>query len=242
MIHTSSDSSQVGATPRQTAARPEATEIFSVRIPVSASTFEGFREWTTSDRYPEHLRAAFIDQDFFVDMSREELETHVSVKAEVTRVLLTVNRERKLGKLYPDGAQVAHKAASLVTQPDAVFFTRDSLEAGRVHLVPRVGDRGQYTEIEGTPDWVLEVVSDSSVQKDVQLLRAGYHRASIPEYWLIDARGEEIDFQILHWRQKGYVAAPSKDGWQRSRVFGHAFRLERQRDDLGLWEYTLRVQ
>ena len=53
---------------------------------------------------------------------------------------------------------------------------------------------------------------------------------------------QEIDFQILHWRKKGYVAAPQKGGWQRSRVFGYGFRLERQRDDMGLWDYTLQVQ
>ncbi|MCI0463438.1 MAG: Uma2 family endonuclease [Gemmataceae bacterium] len=211
-------------------------------MPVSASTFDGFREWTTSDRFPDNLRASFIDKEFFVQMSREELETHASVKGEVTRVLLTVNRQRKLGKLYPDGAQVAHKGANLVTQPDAVFFTRESLESGRVRLVPRLGDHGQFTEIEGTPDWVMEVVSDSSVQKDMELLRAAYHRTGISEYWLIDARGDTINFQILGWRKKGYVAAPNKDGWQRSRVFGQSFRLERQRDELGLWEYTLHVQ
>jgi Uma2 family endonuclease len=89
---------------------------------------------------------------------------------------------------------------------------------------------------------VLEVISDSSVVKDAELLRTAYHKAGVPEYWLIDARGESISFQILYHRKNGYAAAPVRDGWQRSRVFGRGFRLDRQRDALGLWEYTLHVQ
>jgi Uma2 family endonuclease len=36
-------------------------------------------------------------------------------------------------------------------------------------------------ELEGTPDWVLEVVSQSSVAKDTKWLRESYHKAGIPE-------------------------------------------------------------
>ncbi len=62
----------------------------------------------------------------------------------------------------------------------------------------------------------------------------------VTEYWLIDARGEEIVFQILLWRKSGFVEAPERNGWNKSRVFGGEFRLERRRNDFGLWEYTLR--
>lgn len=70
----------------------------------------------------------------------------------------------------------------------------------------------------------------------------GYHRAGINEYWLIDARGEEISFQILDWRKKGYVAATKRDGWQFSLVFKYWFRLTRQRGNLGLWEKALHMK
>ena len=92
------------------------------------------------------------------------------------------------------------------------------------------------------PDWVLEIVSESSVRKDTETLRDVYYRAGIREYWIIDARGETIVFQILRWSRADYRATPRRGGWQRSRVFERSFRLERERDDLGLWEYTLHVQ
>src|SRR5256885_8764701 len=47
-----------------------------------------------------------------------------------------------------------------------------------------------YLELEGTPDMVLEVVSESSVQKDTKRLRQLYWQAGIREYWLVDARRE----------------------------------------------------
>jgi Uma2 family endonuclease len=216
-----------------------------LRIPTSAATLAGFRAWVQSDDFPEHVRAAFIGQEVYLDMSKEELETHSSVKTEVSRTVANLNRQRRLGKFYLDGVRITNKAARVSNVPDATFFLAESLRSGRVRLAPGVGkarEAGKYVEIVGTPDWVMEVISDSSVGKDTEKLRQAYHRAGIREYWLIDARGGEIVFQILYWRKTGYAAAPSQDGWQRSRVFGCSFRLERRRDELGLWEYTLHVQ
>ncbi len=89
---------------------------------------------------------------------------------------------------------------------------------------------------------MLEIVSNSSVSKDKRKLRQAYHQAGIREYWLIDARGDELEFQILHWRKKGYLAAPRQDGWQRSQVFGRSFQLSRTRDRRGNWRYELAVR
>ena len=88
----------------------------------------------------------------------------------------------------------------------------------------------------------MEVVSDSSVIKDTQLLRRAYHRAHIQEYWLLDAREDDILFQILHWRKSGYMPGPNKDGWQRSKIFARNFKLIRKPARHGLWKYTLLVR
>jgi Uma2 family endonuclease len=218
------------------------TDRFGFRIPTSALTLAGFRAWATSDEFPEHIRAAFIDGEIFVEMSNEELQTHVAVKTEISRVLSTLVRELDGGTFYADGVLISNENASVSNNPDATFFRHDSVESGRVRLIPREGERGQYIEVEGAPDWVLEVVSQSSVHKDTKQLRQAYHRAGISEYWLIDARGADITFQILNHRKNGYAATPVRDGWQRSRIFGRAFRLDRQRNAVGLWVYTLHVQ
>ena|SRR5437870_2054670 len=214
----------------------------TIRIPASAGTHAGFRAWTTSDEFPAHVRATFVNQEIFLDMSGEELETHNALKFEMTIVLGPLSRELKVGRYFPDGAQVSNRAVGFTSIPDGVLVTKASLQSGRIRMVPRKKRKGQYIELEGTPDWVMEIVSDSSAYKDTQELRQAYHKAGVFEYWLIDARGEEIRFQILQNRRAGYVAAPNRGGWQYSRVFNRSFRLERHRDDLGLWEYTLHVQ
>jgi Uma2 family endonuclease len=94
-------------------------------------------------------------------------------------------------------------------------------------------------------DWVLEIVSPSSRDKDQKKLRTAYFKAGISEYWLIDALVEDtehVDFQILVAGQKGYQPITPVDGWLASPTFGCSFKLTRERDEDGFWEYTLHVQ
>ncbi len=213
-----------------------------LHVPVSAFTLEGFRTWVKSEAVPEKTKVTFIDQEIILDMSGEEIQAHVIVKGSVSYTLYGVNLERDIGIFLPDGTLITNPEANVSNIPDAALVTWVSLEAGRVRLVPDEKRPDRYREIEGTPDWVLEIVSDSSVRKDTAQLRDAYHRAGIPEYWLIDARGPEISFQILLHKPDGYVAAPQRGGWQRSQVFGRRFRLERRRGRLGFWQYTLQVK
>jgi Uma2 family endonuclease len=212
-----------------------------VRIPCTAATLAGFREWVKSDGFPEKVRVTYVDGEIYYDMSNEELETHNKAKLEILRVLANLNRRLKMGAFYGDGVLLTNVQADVSNNPDGTFIGRASLQSDRIRLVPRKGTEDHYIEIEGTPDMVLEVVSDDSVRKDTRQLLAAYHKAGIPEYWLIDARRKEISFQILHWQEDGYEAGSTVD-WQTSRIFKRDFRLLRRRDDMGLWEYTLQVR
>jgi Uma2 family endonuclease len=213
-----------------------------VRIPSSAHTFAGFRAWSRSDEFPDKGRICFIQGEIIIDMSGDELQTHNEVKSAITYTVYGLNQKQDLGKLYVAGAQIANETAAVSNQPEGCFCSWEALESGRVRLIPREGEEGQYIEVEGTPDWVMEVVSDSSVREDTRQLRIAYHAAGIPEYWLIDARGEEIRFEILWHTEAEYVAAPEKNGWHESRVFKRKFRLQRRRGRLGLWQYTLQMK
>lgn len=66
-----------------------------------------------------------------------------------------------------------------------------------------------------------------------------YWLAGIPEYWLVDARGDTVEFTIYQRGAKGYVVARRQGGWIKSKVFGASFRLTRGADDLGHPEFTL---
>jgi Uma2 family endonuclease len=205
-------------------------------------TLGGFREWVTSDEFPEKLRASFIDQEVVIDMSPEEIESHNKVKTEIVGTIHRLNAEFDLGEVFSDRARLSNVVAGLSTEPDGIFVSWASYEAGRVRLVPRKDEPDEYMELEGTPDWVLEVVSRWSGHKDTESLRNAYHRAEIPEYWLIDAQYDNISFQMLRWRRDRYIAVAARDGWTRSTVFGRSFRLVRRKNRVGRWAYTLEVK
>ena len=64
--------------------------------------------------------------------------------------------------------------------------------------------------------------------------------AGVVEFWLIDARGEHLQFQIHRRGARRFEpVASGRDGGQRSALFGKRFRLERQRNRMGHWRYQL---
>jgi Uma2 family endonuclease len=208
-------------------------------IPPEAHTYSGFLKWVMSDSFPENLRVTYFLGDVSVDMSEENIDTQSNVKTAIYGTLLPLIREVDFGQFYTDGVLLCNEAADVSNNPDAVAARWRTLETKKLSFIVRKDSR---RALEGTPDWVMEIVSDSSVDKDLRQLRTAYHRAGIEEYWIIDARGDEISFQILTWRQAGYVPTPNKYGWIYSRVFDHEFRLTRVRDRIGAWTYTLEVR
>jgi Uma2 family endonuclease len=213
-----------------------------VRIPPSAYTFAGFRAWAHSDTFPTRGRISFINQEIVVDLSPEEITTHSLVKGAVSNALYNLNQKEQLGVVLPNGVLFVNEEVGLSNEPDCSFISWKRLEEGLAQLVPQGEQKERLTEVEGAPDWVLEIVSDSSVQKDTIALREVYYRAGILEYWLIDARKKEVQLEILQRGPSGYLPAPMQGSWQRSEVFDRACRLERQPGRHGLWQYTLRMK
>jgi Uma2 family endonuclease len=207
-------------------------------VPGYAATLAGFRRWATSDEFPRRGRISFFNNEIVIDMSPEKFESHGKVIDEVERVILNLNLVQDLGEYCRDRTLLTNEQAGLSREPDGAFLLWETLESGRAKLVPARKGK-DYVEVQGSADWALEVVSDSSVTRDLREMRRVYHRAGIREYWLIDARGKEIVFQILYHTRTGYVAAPRKDGWQKSKVFGCSFRLVRHRGRMEMWRYRL---
>jgi Uma2 family endonuclease len=218
------------------------TDYGTVDVPASAFSHAGFRAWAVSDDFPERGQISYLDGELFIDMSPEELFAHGQPKLEVTSVIYGLLKKLRTGQLFPDRTLLTNEEAGLSTEPDACYATWDTLRLGRLRLIPLVDDEERCKELQGTPDWVLEIVSDSSVHKDTRRLRQLYFRAGIPEYWLIDVRSEEIVFQILLPGASSYEEAEAKRGWQVSRTFRRQFRLLRKKDQLDHWQYTLQMK
>jgi Uma2 family endonuclease len=119
-----------------------------------------------------------------------------------------------------------------------------TIDDGRAAFVPKAsGKPDRFVEVEGAPDLVVEIVSDSSVKKDSQRLPRAYYAAGVLEFWLIDARGEELEFRLQTRGPAGFVDAErDADGYQRSQVLDAWYFLDRSRHQRGHWVYRLRMR
>jgi len=213
-----------------------------IHVPAAAWTLAGFRGWAVSGDFPTQGRISFLQGELLIDMSAEEIESHNKVKSEVGRVVGNIAHDEDLGTYYSDRTLLTNELAGLSTEPDGTFASWEAFQLGRLRSISREGRPSEHLELEGTPDWVLEVVSRNSVKKDTQILPKAYHVAGITEYWLIDARGKDVRFQILIHGPDGYRKVQEQRGWLRSQVFQRLFRLRRERDRLGNWKYTLEAR
>jgi Uma2 family endonuclease len=211
-----------------------------LRVPRDAWRLDGFRTWMTSPAFPaQGVRATFVDGEVLIDMSPESLESHNKVKTAITIDVGRIVREKDLGELYSDRMLLTHDRAGVSTEPDLCFARWQTLASGRLRPAPRATREGEFVELVGSPDLVVEILSDSSEDKDLRLLRAAYARARVPEYWIIDARGSKLRFEILRLSGRSYRAAAPSGRAQASAVLGLALRLRRTRNRVGRWSYAL---
>jgi Uma2 family endonuclease len=219
-----------------------ALSLPAVHVPARAATLSGFRDWALSAEFPARGHVAFVNNGVLVDMSPEASESHNVLKGEISRVIGNLNVELDLGRQFFDRMLLSNLTAGLSTEPDGMFVLWQTFECGKAEFRPAANRQDDFVELIGSPDWVMEIVSPSSIEKDSRLLREAYHAAGIQEYWLINALGETIDFQLLRHAPRGYERVEPRDGWHRSAVFTRAFKLDRKRHRLGLWHYTLAVR
>lgn len=211
----------------------------SVSVPPEVNDLDSFRQWAISGDSPEQGRIAYLQGQVWIDMSKEQIFSHNQVKNEVAFVLTGLAKRKKSGRYYPDGVLLSNPKADLSCQPDGVFVSHDALDSGRVRMIE--GVQGGFVELEGSPDVVVEIVSQSSVDKDTDVLFDLYWQADVNEYWLIDARGSKPQFTIYQSAAKGFVAGKKQNGWNKSRVFGESFRLTATKDGRGDPKFALEI-
>ncbi len=201
-----------------------------------------FRRWALSENFPQRGRIDYIAGKIEVDMSPEDFFTHGTLKTEIAGEIKERVGQLDLGHTLIAETRISDVPADLSAEPDVVVIAYQAFDEDRVRLLPKAsGEEGRYVEVEGGPDLVVEIVSDSSVSKDTKQLPVAYFAAGVREYWLIDARGEELFFQIGQRGATTFEPTPADaDGYQRSDVLDSLYRLDRDRHQRGHWVYQLR--
>ena len=195
-----------------------------VEVPSWVIDHPSFLKWIRSGAVPQDLRVGFIDGHVWIDSTPERAFAHNRLKAWITSVLLPLVEDNHLGDFYTDGMLFTCEAEQFSTIPDGLFLSQETIDRGQVRLTGGVGGRSD-TEVVGTPDLVIEIVSENTEDKDLVWLMSKYWAAGIREYWIVDGREEPLSFTIYRHRPRGYVAIRKVSGWTRSEVFNRSFRF-----------------
>ncbi|MCP3960493.1 MAG: Uma2 family endonuclease [bacterium] len=223
----------------------EAAAVYDAHdIPPSAVLLEGFREWSRSDGFPETGRIDYLAGEVETDMSPEDLYTHGTVKTAIVAELFDRIARPGNGFVFADSTRVSSPVSDLSAEPDVVVALLGSFDRGSVRHIPAVAKGpGRFVELEGAPDLVVEILSDSSVGKDTQRLPPLYAAAGVGELWLIDARGPELRLDVKILEGDAYRdSQPDAAGWVRSPMLAARIRLTRQAMPNAGWLYELDVE
>ncbi len=212
-----------------------------IEIPEGIGSLRSFRRWAFSPEFPESCRIDFVQGRIEIDMSPEEIFTHGTPKVEILRVIANRLLEDDMGIVLGDSTRVSSVEAGLSAEPDVVFVSHRRIESGQVTITPakkRRKDSG--IELVGGVDMVAEILSRGSIKKDTLKLPKAYFAAGVTEFWLVDALGEDLRFQVYGRGRTGFVARRvDAEGWMKSTVFTCHVKMTRMRSSHGYDRYRL---
>ncbi|MCI0456847.1 MAG: Uma2 family endonuclease [Gemmataceae bacterium] len=143
------------------------------RLYIQDVSEELFDDWVDED-----TKAELIDGVMIVHSPASP--RHDNLAGFLRALMRLFARARKLGLVLGPDALVRLKPKRKVG-PD-IFFLRQ-------HRLPSPLPEKQF---EGAPDLVVEILSPSNRDDDLEIKRAAYHEAGVTEIWFVDPDREEI--------------------------------------------------
>lgn len=163
-------------------ARSEREELFM--------EIKGGKGYTTADieALPEGERAELIDGQMF--QMDAPMRIHQNILLELAIEIKTYIRKNKgTCKIYvaPFGVRIKKDNRNYVEPDISVICDMEKLD-----------ERGCF----GAPDWVIEIVSPTSVKMDYERKTALYREAGVREYWIVDPDQQRSRCMILRMTQR----------------------------------------
>jgi Uma2 family endonuclease len=138
------------------------------------------KKYTVDDIYslPDGERAELIDGEIYM------MATPGRVHQEISMVLSTKIRN------YIDDKNGGCK---VYAAPFSVFINEDDIN----YVEPDISvicDKNKLTDkgCVGAPDWVIEIVSPSSLKMDYMIKLFKYREAGVKEYWIVDPKDKIV--------------------------------------------------
>ncbi|MBI2531294.1 MAG: Uma2 family endonuclease [Deltaproteobacteria bacterium] len=117
---------------------------------------------------------------------------HQRISGNLATAMITVSKQHKLGLVLTAPCDVVLSDENVV-QPDLLFVA-----TARAAIVTE-------DNIQGAPDLIVEILSESSRKKDEVTKRKLYERFGVQEYWIVDPELEIV--KIFKLTQQGYGRA-----------------------------------
>ncbi len=175
-------------------------------LPLGRMTEEQFVAWCDED-----CPAEYVDGKVILMPSASTI--HEKIFRFLIQSLGLYVSELGLGEVIGSQLQ-ARLRTGLRRVPDLVFVSKERTDSIR------------EKHIEGAPDLAIEIVSDSSVERDWRQKVIDYEQAGISEYWIIDPRTQQVEVLLLNEVGR-YEPAQLVDGAYHSKaVPGFWFRPE----------------
>ncbi len=132
--------------------------------------------------FSEDKRYEIIDGNAY--MVPAPLTRHQRIIFNLTQMFTEYLNVKPLGDLWIAPVDVVLTDHDIV-QPDLLFISKE-----RKSIVTEAN-------VQGAPDWVCEILSPSSIEKDRDLKLKLYSRHGVKEYWIIDPDTRSIEVYCL---------------------------------------------
>jgi Uma2 family endonuclease len=175
-------------------------------------TYAEFLDWVDEDTLAEWVDGEVI-------MASPASSRHQDLVRFLTAVLSGFVEARDLGVVRPAPLQM--KLARSGREPDLLYVAT-------THL-----DRLQETHLDGPADLVVEIVSPESAGRDRGDKFYEYAQGGVPEYWLIDAQAEWVEFYVLDGARYRLAFSGQTGEYRAQEVTGFWLRVE------WLWQQPL---
>jgi len=159
-----------------------------------ASTATEKKKYTYEDylKTPDDVRYELIEGDLL--MTPSPVTKHQRILRELGFELLSFVRVKDLGEIFLAPFDV-HLDNENVVEPDILFISKQ-----RLHII---GEKN----VQGPPDLVVEILSESTANRDLVQKKRLYAKFGVKEYWIV-IPGEEI-VEIYTLKDALYVLGKS---------------------------------
>ena len=159
---------------------------------------------------PDDKRYELIEGELY--MTPSPITNHQRISRKIEFMLEKYVTENDLGEVFYAPYDVYFNDENVV-QPDILFISKERLDI--------IGEKN----LQGAPDLVIEILSESNAYRDLIQKKKLYARYGVKEYWIVVPGEKTIDIHILQDKTYQLYKTLGEDDTLESRIL-KGFKME----------------